>query len=197
MRYDEAFKSSILAPTALQLCVDETQRHRPPLPRKRPSYNSSQSIRLPAHRTGGYLTHSSISSPSPPPTSGSLLSAGKKNIPVLAEIVATRGISLPCLEFSKRHAPFATGLLQLSALMTSKVFIVTGASKGLGAAIVEHLLAQSHKVVVTARSEEPLRKLKDAYPTQVEYLAGDITSAGVGFVFKACKLLFFYMLRNI
>lgn len=60
--------------------------------------------------------------------------------------------------------------------MASKVFIVTGASKGLGAAIVQHLLAQSHKVVVTARSESPLQELKEAHPTQVEYVAGDITS---------------------
>ncbi|PON21409.1 hypothetical protein TGAM01_v209710 [Trichoderma gamsii] len=51
--------------------------------------------------------------------------------------------------------------------MTSKVFIVTGASKGLGAAIVQHLLAQSHKVVVTARSESPLQKLKEAHPTHI------------------------------
>lgn len=67
--------------------------------------------------------------------------------------------------------------------MTSKVFIVTGASKGLGAAVVEHLLAQSHKVVVTARSEDLLRKLKDAHPDQVEYVAGDITSTGVSYIF--------------
>ncbi|GFP57455.1 uncharacterized oxidoreductase C30D10.05c [Trichoderma asperellum] len=51
--------------------------------------------------------------------------------------------------------------------MASKVFIVTGASKGLGAAIVQHLLAQSHKVVVTARSETLLQKLKEAHPTQI------------------------------
>lgn len=63
--------------------------------------------------------------------------------------------------------------------MASKVFIVTGASKGLGAAIVEQLVAQSYKVVVTARSEQQLQKLKDAHPGQVEYLAGDITSSGV------------------
>ncbi|KAL7800160.1 hypothetical protein V8C37DRAFT_7995 [Trichoderma ceciliae] len=61
--------------------------------------------------------------------------------------------------------------------MASKVFIVTGASKGLGAAIVRHLLAQSHKVVVTARSENLLQKFKEAHPHQVEYLAGDITSS--------------------
>lgn len=72
----------------------------------------------------------------------------------------------------------------------SKVFIVTGASKGLGAAIVKHLLAQSHKVVVTARSENLLQKFKDAHPSQVEYLAGDITSSGVSSIFfKAGKLL--------
>ncbi|KAL7948541.1 hypothetical protein V8C42DRAFT_314798 [Trichoderma barbatum] len=61
----------------------------------------------------------------------------------------------------------------------SKVFIVTGASKGLGAAIVQQLLAQSHKVVVTARSENQLRTFKDAHPSQVEYLVGDITSSGI------------------
>ncbi|KAL6901521.1 hypothetical protein GGI43DRAFT_358579 [Trichoderma evansii] len=63
--------------------------------------------------------------------------------------------------------------------MASKVFIVTGASKGLGAAIVQHLLEQSHKVVVTARSESLLQKLKEAHPTQVEYVAGDITSEDI------------------
>ncbi|CAG9953249.1 unnamed protein product [Clonostachys rosea f. rosea IK726] len=59
--------------------------------------------------------------------------------------------------------------------MTSKVVIVTGASKGIGAAIVAWLLGQSHKVVVTARSEAPLQALKKSHPGQVEYLAGDIT----------------------
>ncbi|KAM0464667.1 hypothetical protein ACHAPV_002501 [Trichoderma viride] len=62
--------------------------------------------------------------------------------------------------------------------MASKVFIVTGASKGLGAAIVQHLLAQSHKVVVTARSESPLQKLKEAHPTQVELTALAVNSFG-------------------
>ncbi|KAH6605315.1 hypothetical protein Trco_007022 [Trichoderma cornu-damae] len=63
--------------------------------------------------------------------------------------------------------------------MASKVFIVTGASKGLGAAIVRHLLGQSHRVVVTARSENLLREFKEAHPDQVEYLAGDITGSGI------------------
>ncbi|KAM0252816.1 hypothetical protein ACHAQJ_007555 [Trichoderma viride] len=69
--------------------------------------------------------------------------------------------------------------------MASKVFIVTGASKGLGAAIVQHLLAQSHKVIITARSENLLQKFKEAHPTQVEYLAGDITSSDANLAVKS------------
>lgn len=85
--------------------------------------------------------------------------------------------------------------------MASKVFIVTGASKGLGAAIVQHLLAQSHKVVVTARSETLLQKLKEAHPTQVEYVAGDITSEDASLIFNFsyssiflfCHFFFFHI----
>ncbi|KAF4471223.1 corticosteroid 11-beta-dehydrogenase [Fusarium albosuccineum] len=58
--------------------------------------------------------------------------------------------------------------------MASKVFIVTGASKGIGAAIARYLLSQSHKVVVTARSSEPLEGLKKSHPDQVQFIAGDI-----------------------
>ncbi|QUC17618.1 uncharacterized protein UV8b_01859 [Ustilaginoidea virens] len=59
--------------------------------------------------------------------------------------------------------------------MPHKVFIVTGASKGLGAAVAKHLLGQSHKVVLAARSAAPLAALQKAHPGQVEYLAGDMT----------------------
>lgn len=65
-------------------------------------------------------------------------------------------------------------------MAASKVFIVTGASKGIGAAIVQYLLSQSHKVVLAARSQDLLEKVKAAHPEQVEYVAGDITSADVG-----------------
>ncbi|KAH7206910.1 hypothetical protein DER44DRAFT_358268 [Fusarium oxysporum] len=58
--------------------------------------------------------------------------------------------------------------------MSSKVFIITGASKGIGAAITRYLLNQSHKVVVTARSSEPLEGLKKSHPEQVQFIAGDI-----------------------
>ncbi|QPG96747.1 hypothetical protein C2857_005155 [Epichloe festucae Fl1] len=55
--------------------------------------------------------------------------------------------------------------------MPNKVIIVTGASKGLGAAITKFLLSQSHKLVLAARSAEPLESLKRAHPGQVEYIA--------------------------
>ncbi|KAF4982327.1 hypothetical protein FZEAL_2026 [Fusarium zealandicum] len=61
-----------------------------------------------------------------------------------------------------------------STIMASKVFIVTGASKGIGAAIARYLLDRSHKVVVTARSSEPLEGLKKSHPDQVQFIAGDM-----------------------
>ncbi|PFH60226.1 hypothetical protein XA68_11291 [Ophiocordyceps unilateralis] len=60
--------------------------------------------------------------------------------------------------------------------MASKVFIVTGASKGIGLAVARHLLSQSHKVILAARSEEPLRALRESHPRHVDYVAGDIIS---------------------
>ncbi|KAG5918135.1 hypothetical protein E4U42_006986 [Claviceps africana] len=61
--------------------------------------------------------------------------------------------------------------------MPPKVIIVTGASRGLGAAVARHLLARSHKLVLTARSPEPLERLESAHPGQVRYLAGDMTDS--------------------
>ncbi|OAA54941.1 NAD(P)-binding domain protein [Cordyceps fumosorosea ARSEF 2679] len=61
----------------------------------------------------------------------------------------------------------------------SKVFIVSGASKGIGAAVTRHLLGQGHKVVLTARSEKLLKGTQTAHPGQVEYLAGDMTDSSV------------------
>ena len=63
--------------------------------------------------------------------------------------------------------------------MGSKVFIVTGASKGLGAAITKQLLNQSHKLVLAARSEELLEAVKRSHPDQVDYVAGDLTDSSV------------------
>ncbi|KFH47442.1 putative oxidoreductase C30D10.05c-like protein [Hapsidospora chrysogenum ATCC 11550] len=63
--------------------------------------------------------------------------------------------------------------------MASKVFIVTGASRGIGAAITKRLLSQSHKVILAARSQEPLEAVKTSHPGQVEYLAGDLTDPNI------------------
>lgn len=63
--------------------------------------------------------------------------------------------------------------------MSSKTFIVTGASKGVGAAVTQHLLDLGHKVVITARSAEPLEAVKQANAGRVEVVAGDIVDVKV------------------
>lgn len=45
----------------------------------------------------------------------------------------------------------------------SKVWLVTGSSRGLGRAVVEEVLAAGHRVVATARSTESLAPLLDSY----------------------------------
>ncbi|WQF83017.1 Putative short-chain dehydrogenase/reductase SDR, NAD(P)-binding domain superfamily [Colletotrichum destructivum] len=61
-----------------------------------------------------------------------------------------------------------------TTMSSSKVIIVTGASRGIGLAIAQHLLKESHKVVLAARSKDQLEALKAAHPGQVEYIAGDL-----------------------
>src|SRR5262245_46257369 len=58
--------------------------------------------------------------------------------------------------------------------MAAKVIIVTGASRGLGLAIAGALVEASHKVVLTARSGDNMKSLKDSWPGQVEYVTGDM-----------------------
>ncbi|OTB07466.1 hypothetical protein M426DRAFT_318137 [Hypoxylon sp. CI-4A] len=57
--------------------------------------------------------------------------------------------------------------------MSSKAFIVTGASRGLGLAISQLLIQASHKVFAVARTEKDLQALKAQHPSSVEYLAAD------------------------
>lgn len=45
---------------------------------------------------------------------------------------------------------------------------------GIGAAIAEFLLTNSHNVVLIARTEQPLEDLRKRYPEQVVVLAGDL-----------------------
>lgn len=61
--------------------------------------------------------------------------------------------------------------------MASKVIIVTGASRGIGLAVATHLLKApaSHKVVLVSRSEKELQQVKSSFPSQVDYLAIDLT----------------------
>ncbi|KAI0125279.1 short-chain dehydrogenase [Xylariales sp. AK1849] len=63
--------------------------------------------------------------------------------------------------------------------MPSKVFIVTGASRGLGFAIAQLLLKASHRVFLVARSETGLQKLKSDYPSLVEYASADLSDLNV------------------
>ncbi|OXV11493.1 hypothetical protein Egran_00742 [Elaphomyces granulatus] len=60
--------------------------------------------------------------------------------------------------------------------MTAKTIIVTGASRGIGLVVAQYLLSTSpsHNLVVVARSYEPLRRLKEEHPNQVEVLNGDL-----------------------
>lgn len=66
--------------------------------------------------------------------------------------------------------------------MTSpKVIIVTGASRGIGLAIAQHIIAyKSHKVVLTARTLDALHKLQSDSPDLVEILSLDMGRAGAG-----------------
>lgn len=59
--------------------------------------------------------------------------------------------------------------------MASKVILVTGASRGIGLAIVRILLDRGHKVFAAARSETELATLKARYDGHLEYLAQDLT----------------------
>ncbi|QIW94578.1 hypothetical protein AMS68_000096 [Peltaster fructicola] len=62
----------------------------------------------------------------------------------------------------------------------SKVILVTGASRGIGLAIARYLLDQSSKVVLVARSEQPLRELESRYHDQVAVVTGDLADLDLG-----------------
>jgi NAD(P)-dependent dehydrogenase (short-subunit alcohol dehydrogenase family) len=57
----------------------------------------------------------------------------------------------------------------------SKVFLVTGSSRGLGRSIAEAVLAAGHRLVATARRPEQLADLVDQYGDQVRAVALDVT----------------------
>ena len=62
-----------------------------------------------------------------------------------------------------------------------KVILVTGVSRGIGKSIVDVLFSLDKDTVVygVARSEAPLKKLKEKYGDRFFYVVGDITEDSV------------------
>jgi NAD(P)-dependent dehydrogenase (short-subunit alcohol dehydrogenase family) len=59
----------------------------------------------------------------------------------------------------------------------SKVFLVTGSSRGLGRAIAEAVLGAGHRLVASARSRQQLDDLVERYGSQIRAVALDVTDA--------------------
>ncbi|KAK4674330.1 hypothetical protein QC763_119570 [Podospora pseudopauciseta] len=78
-----------------------------------------------------------------------------------------------------------------------QVIIITGASRGIGHAIATHLLKAGHKVVLTARSPEKLEELQKEYPSQVRYLAADMTLPDTPYKLKELTLLHFHHINAV
>jgi len=58
--------------------------------------------------------------------------------------------------------------------LTNQLFLVTGASSGLGLAVALQLIQNGHKVFLVARRENILQEMSEKYPKQVHYYAGDV-----------------------
>jgi 3-oxoacyl-[acyl-carrier protein] reductase len=63
--------------------------------------------------------------------------------------------------------------------VAEKLFVVTGASSGMGLAIARLLVNEGAKVIVNARGEDGLNNLKNEFPDNIEVLPGDITTDAV------------------
>jgi NAD(P)-dependent dehydrogenase (short-subunit alcohol dehydrogenase family) len=57
----------------------------------------------------------------------------------------------------------------------TKVWLITGSSRGLGRALTETVLAAGHQVVATARDPKALQDLADQYGDQIRTVALDVT----------------------
>jgi 3-oxoacyl-[acyl-carrier protein] reductase len=61
----------------------------------------------------------------------------------------------------------------------NKLFVVTGATSGMGLAITQGLITEGAKVIINARKAENLESLIKQFPSQIEILQGDITTDAV------------------
>ncbi|MBN9660379.1 MAG: SDR family NAD(P)-dependent oxidoreductase [Acidobacteria bacterium] len=61
--------------------------------------------------------------------------------------------------------------------MKSKVWLITGSSRGLGRAFTEAVLAAGHQVVATARDPKQLSGLVQTHPANLRAIALDVTDA--------------------
>ena len=57
----------------------------------------------------------------------------------------------------------------------SKVWLITGSSRGLGRDLAEAVLAAGHRLVATARKPQDLRDLVARYPERARAVALDVT----------------------
>ncbi|OIR05350.1 3-oxoacyl-[acyl-carrier-protein] reductase FabG [mine drainage metagenome] len=55
-----------------------------------------------------------------------------------------------------------------------QLFIVGGATSGLGKAVAEALIAEGANIIAVARNEEKLKTFQQTSPTQIEIFAGDL-----------------------
>jgi NAD(P)-dependent dehydrogenase (short-subunit alcohol dehydrogenase family) len=59
----------------------------------------------------------------------------------------------------------------------SKVWLITGASRGLGRALADAVVAKGHKLIATARNPSQLADLEQRAPERVRVLPLDVTDA--------------------
>ena len=59
-------------------------------------------------------------------------------------------------------------------MMSKKIVLITGASRGIGHATARYLAGEKHQVLATARSRELLEELKATHPKRIDYVACDL-----------------------
>jgi len=63
--------------------------------------------------------------------------------------------------------------------ISNQLFIVTGATSGLGRAVLESLTDEGAEVIAVARREQVLEEMRDKNPGVITILAGDVTDPGI------------------